>query len=145
MANTMRKVSLRNLGAHKLRLLLTVLSVVLGTSFVAGSLVFTETVGKSFNDLFDNVAIGVDAQVTSKYESGGVSTDLGIHQSDIDRMQAQKRRLGVDVRVLDGGLRAWVRAGFRLQRSDAAPRRGQISLTDADLEDAELAGGSGHA
>ena len=96
MANTMRKVSLRNLGAHKLRLLLTVLSVVLGTSFVAGSLVFTGTVGKSFNDLFDNVAIGVDAQVTSKNESGGVSTDLGIPQSDVDRMQAQKRRLGVD-------------------------------------------------
>lgn len=41
------------------------------------------------------------------------------------------RRHGVDVRVLDGGVRAWVRAGFRLQRSDAAPRRGQISLTDA--------------
>ena len=41
------------------------------------------------------------------------------------------RRHGVDVRVLDGGLRVWVRAGFRLQRSEAAPRRGQISLTDA--------------
>jgi len=41
------------------------------------------------------------------------------------------RRHGVDVRVLDGGLRAWVRAGYRLQRSDAAPRRGHVSLTEA--------------
>ena len=40
-SSVMRKVSLRNLGAHKLRLALTVFSIVLGTAFVAGSIVFT--------------------------------------------------------------------------------------------------------
>ena len=43
MASAMRRVSLRNLGAHKVRLVLTVISVVLGTAFVSGSFVFTDT------------------------------------------------------------------------------------------------------
>lgn len=47
----MRKVSLRNLAAHKVRLALTVLSVVLGTAFVAGSFVFTDTLQKTFDSI----------------------------------------------------------------------------------------------
>ena len=96
MAGTMRKVSLRNLGAHKLRLLLTVLSVVLGTSFVAGSLIFTSTIGRSFNDIFDNVAIGVDAQVSSSNRSNGLTSDLGVPQSVVDKIESDKAALGVD-------------------------------------------------
>ena len=96
MANTMRTVSLRNLAAHKLRLLLTVLSVVLGTSFVAGSLIFTATIGNSFNNLFDKVAIGVDAQITSSNERNGFSSDLGVPHTVVDRMKAQKQQLGID-------------------------------------------------
>ncbi len=38
------------------------------------------------------------------------------------------RRHGVDVRVLDGGFRAWVRAGLRLERSDRAVPGGDIEL-----------------
>ncbi len=41
------------------------------------------------------------------------------------------RRHGVDVRVLDGGFRAWVQAGLRLEHSDRAVRRGSITLADA--------------
>ena len=37
-SSVMRRVSLRNLRAHKLRLFLTVFSIVLGTSFVAGTI-----------------------------------------------------------------------------------------------------------
>ena len=41
MADTLTKVSLRNVAAHKLRLALTVLAVVLGTAFLSGALMFT--------------------------------------------------------------------------------------------------------
>ncbi|MBD0324555.1 MAG: ABC transporter permease, partial [Aldersonia sp.] len=61
----MRKVSLRNLAAHKLRLILTLLSVVLGTAFVAGSFVFTDTLQRTFDGIFDEVARGVDVRVSS--------------------------------------------------------------------------------
>ena len=63
-SSVMRKVSLRNLGAHKLRLALTVFSIVLGTAFVAGSIVFTSTISQAFNSIFDNAAPGVSVEVT---------------------------------------------------------------------------------
>ncbi|WP_072687486.1 ABC transporter permease [Rhodococcus marinonascens] len=74
----MREVSLRNLAAHKVRLALTVLSVVLGTAFVAGSFVFTDTLQKTFDSIFENTAQGVDVRVsTSERHSSGVPlTDL---------------------------------------------------------------------
>ncbi|TJZ73470.1 FtsX-like permease family protein [Rhodococcus oryzae] len=69
----MRKVSLRNLAAHKVRLALTVLSVVLGTAFVAGSFVFTDTLQKTFDGLFADAAKGVDVRVSGLEEgSSGV-------------------------------------------------------------------------
>lgn len=61
--NPMRKVSLRNLAAHKVRLALTVLSVVLGTAFVAGSFVFTDTLERTFSSIFADTAQGADVRV----------------------------------------------------------------------------------
>ena len=44
------------------------------------------------------------------------------------------RRRGVDIRVLDGGLRAWTRAGYLLERGDHAAAPGRAHLRgDADL------------
>jgi putative ABC transport system permease protein len=69
----MRKVSRRNLSAHKIRLALTVLSVVLGTAFVAGSFVFTDTLKSTFTGIFADVGKGYEAQVTAKQDgSSGV-------------------------------------------------------------------------
>src|SRR3954468_9444374 len=41
----MFRTALRNVLAHKARLLMTVLAVMLGVSFVSGTLVFTDTIG----------------------------------------------------------------------------------------------------
>ncbi|MGW5076098.1 ABC transporter permease [Rhodococcus sp. NPDC004095] len=69
----MRKLSLRNLAAHKVRLILTVLAVVLGTAFVTGSFVFTDTLQRTFNGLFEDAAKGVDVRVsTPEQGSSGV-------------------------------------------------------------------------
>lgn len=51
---------------------------------------------------------------------------------------------GVDVRLLDGGFRAWLHAGFRLSRGDHAPRPGGVVLGESDaavatIEEAALA------
>ena len=92
----MRKVSLRSLAAHKLRLVLTVFSVVLGTSFVAAAMVFTASVQSSFDNIFENVARGVDSQVTpANPQSPGVpvqvvqqlrdnAAELGIERLQVD-------------------------------------------------------------
>lgn len=79
----MRKVSLRNLAAHKVRLILTVLSVVLGTAFVAGSFVFTDTLQKTFDSIVDGSAKGIDVRV-SPVEQGS----SGVPIADVDTIRA---------------------------------------------------------
>jgi putative ABC transport system permease protein len=59
----MLKVSLRNLFAHKLRLLFTFAAVSLGVGFMSGTTVLTDTIGKTFDDLFADVNRGTDAFV----------------------------------------------------------------------------------
>ena len=73
--STMRKVSLRNILAHKLRLALTVLAVVLGTSFIAGSFMFTKTLSDTFDSAISSSFDGVDAAVSPANEGQGISPE----------------------------------------------------------------------
>ena len=61
----MGKVTLKGLLAHKVRFLLTGLAVILGVSFMAGTLVLTATIRQTFDDLFANVYKNTDAVVRS--------------------------------------------------------------------------------
>jgi putative ABC transport system permease protein len=61
-ATTLR-LTTRQLWAHKLRFALTGLAVVLGVAFMAGTMVLTDTMGKSFNGLFESANAGVDVIV----------------------------------------------------------------------------------
>jgi putative ABC transport system permease protein len=51
----MWRATLKGILAHKLRLSLTALAIVLGVMFVSGTLVLTDTLQATFNNLFDNV------------------------------------------------------------------------------------------
>ncbi|GAB2838614.1 ABC transporter permease [Actinocorallia aurea] len=66
MSSAVTRVSLRNLAAHKVRAVLTALSVILGVAFVSGTLIFTDTANKSFDslftDLYANTSVGVRAK-----------------------------------------------------------------------------------
>src|ERR1044072_7955240 len=59
----MFRTALRNVFAHKARLLMTVLAVMLGVAFVSGTLVFTNTISsaleKSSSKGFDQVEVAV--------------------------------------------------------------------------------------
>ena len=61
----MFKLALKGILARKGRLLLTSLAVILGTSFLAGTFIFSDTLTKSFKDLFATVFDGTDAYVRS--------------------------------------------------------------------------------
>ncbi|MCQ4621425.1 FtsX-like permease family protein [Corynebacterium sp. CCUG 71335] len=63
MSSAMTKVSLRNIAAHKLRLALTVLAVVLGTAFISGSLMFTNMLEKTFDSAVASAYADSDAVV----------------------------------------------------------------------------------
>ena len=48
-------VTVKGLLAHKLRLALTALAIVLGVTFIAGTFVLTDTLHNVFNTLFGNI------------------------------------------------------------------------------------------
>jgi putative ABC transport system permease protein len=62
----MLKTALRNVAAHKLRLLTTGLAILLGVAFTTGTLVFTDTLGQTFDDLFATVYENTDAVVRAE-------------------------------------------------------------------------------
>ncbi|MGC4110078.1 MAG: ABC transporter permease [Nocardioides sp.] len=51
----MWRITLPGLLAHKVRYALTALAVVLGVAFIAGTLIFTDTIKRTFDGLFDDV------------------------------------------------------------------------------------------
>ncbi|MEU9048175.1 MULTISPECIES: FtsX-like permease family protein [unclassified Kitasatospora] len=88
----MYRTALRNVLAHKGRLLMTALAVMLGTAFVAGTMVFSDTFGKamrdsnskSYSDISVQVvdrAAGSAASAKQKSESGSAAlTDATVQQ-----------------------------------------------------------------
>src|SRR3954447_13403481 len=62
----MLKTTIAGLRARKLRVLTTSLAVLLGVAFMAGSLVLTDTIGKTFDNLFADIYSGTDAFVRGK-------------------------------------------------------------------------------
>jgi putative ABC transport system permease protein len=68
------KTTLKGLLARKLRLLTTSLAVLLGVAFMSGTLVLTDTIGKTFDDLFADVNAGTDAYVRG---AAVVESDFG--------------------------------------------------------------------
>jgi putative ABC transport system permease protein len=59
-------VTLKGVLAHKLRTLLTALSIALSVAFVAGTLVLTDSLTSSFSKAFENQYAGVDVAVRSE-------------------------------------------------------------------------------
>jgi putative ABC transport system permease protein len=66
-----RKVALRGLTQRKLRTSVTVLAVLLGVAFVAGSYVLTDTINKSFDEIFDVAYAGTDVAISSSTTAQG--------------------------------------------------------------------------
>lgn len=64
----MLKATWRSLKAHKARMLLSGLAVVLGVAFVVGTFIFTDTLQGTFDELFDNEV--PDVVVTQQSEVG---------------------------------------------------------------------------
>jgi putative ABC transport system permease protein len=66
--------SLKGILAHKLRLFLTAIAVVLGVAFVAGTFVLTDTINKTFDTLFTEISAGTDVTVRA---ASGFGDDAG--------------------------------------------------------------------
>ncbi|MFJ3139727.1 ABC transporter permease [Streptomyces sp. NPDC086843] len=72
---TVLKTSMRNFLAHKGRMALSAVAVLLSVAFVCGTLVFTDTMGTTFDKLF--AATSSDVTVSAKDASDGGETTSG--------------------------------------------------------------------
>jgi putative ABC transport system permease protein len=62
----MWKVTVKGLLAHRLRLVLTALAIVLGVTFVSGTLVLTDTLHNTFTTLFGHIYQNIDFEIRGK-------------------------------------------------------------------------------
>ncbi|HEY3095845.1 MAG TPA: FtsX-like permease family protein [Acidimicrobiia bacterium] len=62
----MARFTIKGLLAHKLRFALTALAVMLGVAFMSGTMVLTDTISRTFDNLFADVNRGTDAYVRSR-------------------------------------------------------------------------------
>ena len=98
----MLKLSIRNLLSHKIRFFMTSFAVVLGVSFVVGSIVVTDTVRKSFDTLFDEITAGVDLEIRSvdplSDEPGGLGpplpAEVATQASAVDGVEIAEGQVG---------------------------------------------------
>jgi putative ABC transport system permease protein len=81
----MLRTALRTVLAHKARLLMTVLAVMLGVAFVSGTLVFTDTLSHAFREQsaksYDHVAVGI-----TSYADSDTGQATGLSQRTLDRI-----------------------------------------------------------
>jgi putative ABC transport system permease protein len=121
--NPMTTISVRNLRAHKVRLLLTVISVVLGTAFVAGSFIFTDTLKGSFDKIFLSATQGIDAQVTPRHEyDAGVPVALAQKIRELPGVRAVQPEISAPAVLVNS-------AGKRVEPGGAPSQAG--TWTDA--------------
>ena len=62
----MLKMTLRGIGARRTRSILTALSVFFGVAMIAGTLMLTDSVNGSFDDIFVDINSGTDVSVTTR-------------------------------------------------------------------------------
>ena len=111
----MFKATLKSIAAHKLRLALTALAVVLGVAFMSGTFVLTDTIKHTFNQLFQQTSAGIDGVVrgVAPYGTGtgGNGPDAGTGNrppTPISLVDAVRSAPGVS--VADGSVTGTVTA-----------------------------------
>jgi putative ABC transport system permease protein len=62
------KVALRGIGARKMRAFTTWLAIFLGVALVAGTYVLTDTINKSFSEIFSESLKGTDVAITTRQD-----------------------------------------------------------------------------
>jgi putative ABC transport system permease protein len=88
----MLRIALRNMLAHKARLLMTMLAVVLGVAFVAGTLLFTATISKGLKDSasrsFKDVSVAVQPTGSESATTAAGQERTGVPQDVYERLAA---------------------------------------------------------
>lgn len=95
----MFKIGVKSLLSHKLRMILTIMAIVTGVSFVAGTYIFTDSINKTFNNLFTDVYSGIDVTVRPVSDEEAFGQTLSFSESLLPKIQQ------IDgVKIAEGGV-----------------------------------------
>jgi putative ABC transport system permease protein len=113
----MAAIAIRNLWERKLRTVLTALAIVLGVMMVAGTYILTDTIDRSFDQIFTESNEGTDAVVTTREV---IDTQEGqVPPFPAGLLDTARRTPGVE--VASGGI---ADEGVAIIGSDGKPRGG---------------------
>ena len=139
----MFRTTVKNLAARKLRLLTTSLAVLIGVAFMAGTLVLTDTIGKTFDGLFAEVNAGTDAFVRGET---AFASEFGDQRARLDTSVVDTVRGVEGVAVAEGSIQAFAqvvdKTGEPIGNPNmGAPTFGANWVDNADLNKFDLAEG----
>ena len=141
----MWKVVVQGLLAHKLRLALTALAIVLGVTFISGTFVLTDTLHNTFTTLFGHVYQNVDFEVRGTAALSGGSGNTGAVRKPIPEDVAATVRRIPGVEYADGvvnGYAQFVSPHGKAIVNGGAPTIGTSYDQNAQLSALRLSEGS---
>ncbi|TDE09515.1 ABC transporter permease [Jiangella asiatica] len=151
----MIRATLKSLAARKLRLAMSAFAIVLGVAFVAGSYVFTDTIDRTFDDIFGGLSSDVvvrpdlpgEVDLMSGFNAGTTTTipadlvDEVAALPDVDRADGEIESQSMFVLDTDGDVMTTQGApGIAVNWHDGPNAEGDPVL---ELVDGELPEGAG--
>ena len=139
----MLRTAWRSLRHHKLRLVLSGIAIVLGVGFVVGTLIFTDTLNRTFTDLFANTTTDVVVVPTETVESEGFAgTVATLPASMLDTVRSVSGVAKAGGQILVDGVTIVDPAGEQVG-TPGAPQFGSNWEDDEELTPFRLESGRG--
>src|SRR3954453_20712697 len=129
----MLRTTIKTLLARRLRLITTGLAVMLGVAFISGTLVLTDTVGKTFDNLFATVFQHTDAVVRG--EKAFSSATFGDQRPRIDGALLVTVSAVPGVAAVDGGVQGYAQLVDKDGKAIGKPNNGPPTFGGSWTED----------
>jgi putative ABC transport system permease protein len=144
----MWRATIKGLWAHKVRLGLTALAVVLGVAFVSGTYILTDTMNRAFDSLFQTVEKGVAVDVNGipKFKATGPGGEDAGSAERVPGSLLEQIRAVPAVRAAEGSLGGYAQPVDKHGKAittGGAPNLGFSWVNDPDLASVTLT--QGHA
>jgi putative ABC transport system permease protein len=143
----MFKTTIKGILAHKVRLALTAVAIILGVSFMAGTFMLTDTIKTAFDNLFAQTAVGRDTTVRARtpYKSTGFE-GANVQRANVPDSLVDTVRHIPGVKVADGvvqGVAQLVGKDGKVLATHGAPAFGANWLPDHQLSSFKVRTGQG--
>ena len=133
----MFRTAIKGVLAHKLRLLTTGLAVMLGVAFMTGTLVFTNTIGRTFDNLFADVYKNTDTVVRAKAAFDGPQNS-GEQRGRVSASLVDQIRRVDGVKAAEGDVFGYARLVDKNGEAMGNPQMGAPTIGGNWWDNAEL-------